>query len=390
MPAARARTGGARWRALAGALGILAVLATPLAADASEIWNKFQQLQNLNTLIGQSREQLVEYSKQITQLQDAIRQLDAQLGGLQRELAQQQARLDELEGQIERATLQLQLKELELDRRKVQLDRRTRFLYKSGHISTLSLAFSAGSFSDLLDRLFFMQDIVQADRRLVNQMKADKVAIENARVEIARKRDLQAAVVAQMREKVAQVEEIKARRESGLRSLRRADTLMRQFIADKERAAQEVAAEIARIRDAQRRAHSSGRFEWPMLGVLTQPFGCSPYWFEPYAPQCASKHIHTGLDIAADYGAAVNAADSGVAFVFPSPYGYGNHVIIVHQRNFTTLYAHLSRFAIGDGVAVYKGQVIGYEGSSGNSTGPHLHFEIRLNEAPVDPLVYLP
>lgn len=388
--AVHATTRRARCRALAGALVVLAVFATPLAADASEIWDKLQQLENLNTLIGQSREQLVQYSKQITDLQEGIRQLDIQLGGLQRELAQQQARLDELQGQIERTTVQLQLKELELDRHKLQLDRRTRFLYKTGHVSTLSLAFSAASFSDLLDRVFFMQDIVQADRRLVNQMKTDKVAIENARVEIARKRDLQSTVVAQMREKVAQVEEIKARRESGLRSLRRADTLMRQFIADKERAAQEVAAEIARIRDAQRRAHSSGRFDWPMLGVITQPFGCSPYWFEPYAPQCASKHMHTGLDIAADHGTPVHAADSGVAFVFPSSWGYGNHVIIVHQRNFTTMYAHLSRFAIGDGGAVYKGQVIGYEGSTGNSTGAHLHFEIRLNEAPVDPLVYLP
>jgi murein DD-endopeptidase MepM/ murein hydrolase activator NlpD len=390
MAAARRRTSWARRRILAGAVAILAVVATPLAADASQIWDKLQQLENLNTLIGQSKEQLVQYSKQITELQEGIRQLDVQLGGLQSELTQQQARLDELEGQIERATIQLHLKELELDRHKLQLDRRTRFLYKSGHINALSLAFSAGSFSDLVDRVFFMQDLVQADRRLVTQMKADKVAIENARVEIARKRDLQSTVVTQMREKVAQVEEIKARRESGLRSLRRAETLMRQFIADKERAAQEVAAEIARIRDAQRRARSSGRFDWPMLGVITQPFGCSPYWFEPYAPQCPSKHIHTGLDIAADYGTPVHAADSGVAFVFPSPWGYGNHVIIVHQRNFTSLYAHMSRFAIGDGVAVYKGQTVGYEGSTGASTGPHLHFEIRVDAVPVDPLLYLP
>jgi murein DD-endopeptidase MepM/ murein hydrolase activator NlpD len=86
----------------------------------------------------------------------------------------------------------------------------------------------------------------------------------------------------------------------------------------------------------------------------------------------------------------VAATDSGVVYDFPSSYGYGNHVIMVHGNGWVSVYGHLSRFGAGNGDAVHAGRVIGYEGSSGNSTGPHLHFEIRFNDVPRNPLQYLP
>ncbi len=376
---------------LAAGLAVVAALAAPLEAGAFPWDEQQRQLDSLNTLIGQSNEQLKQYERQIASLRAAIYQLELQLEKLQGELAQEQARLDELQAQIERLTVQLQEKEQELERHKQQLEQRTRFLYKTGgRITTLSLAFSASSFSDLLDRVFFLQDIVQADRRLVRQLRADKAAIEATRAEIAHKHELQARVVAQMRERIAQIEGMKAQRETSLAVLRRAENLMRQYIAEKERARAEVRARIEQLREAWRRAHSSGIFVWPLEGALTQRFGCSPYWFESYAPQCPYPHrMHSGIDIAAPYGAPIYASDSGLAYPFSTGYGYGNYVIILHARNFSTLYGHLSRFAVGSGVQVGKGQVIGYEGSTGNSTGPHLHFEIQVNEVPVDPLPYL-
>jgi len=378
-------------RRLACGLAVLAALAVPLQAGAFPWDDQQRQLDSLNTLIGQSNEQLKQYERQIASLRAAIYQLEIQLDRLQDELAQEQARLEELQAQIERLTVQLHDKEVELERHKQQLEQRTRFLYKTGgRITTLSLAFSASSFADLLDRVFYLQDIVQANRRLVRQLRADKAAIEATRAEIGRKHELQARVVAQMRERIAQIEGVKAQREASLAVLRRAESLMRQYIAEKERARSEVRARIEQLKEAWRRAQSSGIFIWPLEGTLTQRFGCSPYWFESYAPQCPYPHrMHTGIDLAAPYGAPIYAADSGLAYTFSAGYGYGNYVIILHARNFSTLYAHLSRFAVGSGVQVGKGQVIGYEGSSGNSTGPHLHFEIQLDEVPVNPLAYL-
>jgi len=135
----------------------------------------------------------------------------------------------------------------------------------------------------------------------------------------------------------------------------------------------------------------SGRFIWPESGPITQGFGCTQYTFEPYDPSCPAPHrFHNGLDIAGPCGNAIVAADSGIAYVEPyQAYGFGNYVIIVHGNGWETLYGHMSGFAIHGGQTVSRGQVIGYEGSTGNSTGCHLHFSVNHNNTWVNPLNYL-
>ncbi len=140
----------------------------------------------------------------------------------------------------------------------------------------------------------------------------------------------------------------------------------------------------------------TGQFEWPMPACghqcISQPFGCNSYWFEQYDPACPYPHrIHTGIDIAGPYGTPIIAADTGVISFNPGYYGYGNYIVIVHGNGYSTLYGHLSRFnsSMSSGMIVARGDVIGYEGSSGNSTGPHLHFEIRVNDVPKDPCIWL-
>jgi len=156
-------------------------------------------------------------------------------------------------------------------------------------------------------------------------------------------------------------------------------------------------AQIASLIHESFRARSSGKWNWPIDGVITQGFGCTSYPFEPYDPTCPSHHFHSGIDIATDYGTPVHASDGGIVHNFTMGCtwggglcGYGRYVVIVHAGGFTSLYGHLSSWAVGDGVQVNKDTVIGYEGSTGNSTGPHLHFEIDLAGTPVDPLAYLP
>ena len=160
-----------------------------------------------------------------------------------------------------------------------------------------------------------------------------------------------------------------------------------------QRSAAELDAQIAAIKEAMaaaaRRGGGNGHFVWPESGPITQGFGCTPYQFEPWDPNCASHHFHTGIDIGAAWGTPVGAGDAGIAYTYYSSYGYGNHVIIVHGNGWVSIYGHLASFAVGNGQAVGRGQTIGYEGSTGNSTGPHLHFEIRLNDVPQNPLQYL-
>lgn len=132
------------------------------------------------------------------------------------------------------------------------------------------------------------------------------------------------------------------------------------------------------------------QFIWPMsTGVITQPFGPTDLAIEP--SYLGFPHFHTGVDVAAAEGTPVRAADDGVvALVGSGNTGYGNYVVIAHANGISTLYGHLLAAAVSQGAHVTQGQPIGLEGSTGNSTGPHVHFEVRINGTMVDPLLYLP
>jgi murein DD-endopeptidase MepM/ murein hydrolase activator NlpD len=158
----------------------------------------------------------------------------------------------------------------------------------------------------------------------------------------------------------------------------------------RELAAQQAAA--ARQHTAPPPAPSGGlHFIWPVQGPITQPFGPTSWTMEP--PGHGYAHFHTGLDIAAGYGTPVHAAAAGVVihvgWFSGANWGYGNCIIIVHNGTYSTLYGHLSGYAVSQNQYVQQGQVIGYEGSTGNSSGPHVHFEVRVNGEAVNPLAYL-
>jgi murein DD-endopeptidase MepM/ murein hydrolase activator NlpD len=132
------------------------------------------------------------------------------------------------------------------------------------------------------------------------------------------------------------------------------------------------------------------RFIWPEpQAQISQGFGPSPFPFEP--PYGGYPHFHTGMDLVEPFGSPVYAADDGiVALVGSTTVGYGNYVVIAHSGGLGTLYAHLSTALVKVGQSVAQGQPVGMEGSTGNSTGAHLHFELRINQKPVDPAPYLP
>jgi murein DD-endopeptidase MepM/ murein hydrolase activator NlpD len=134
------------------------------------------------------------------------------------------------------------------------------------------------------------------------------------------------------------------------------------------------------------------RLAWPLGAgwILTQPYGCTELQLEPPASWCPSGHVHTGVDMAAPLGTPVYAAAAGVAQVAENPGGYGLYVTVDHGGRVATLYGHLDSTALRGGEYVAAGQELGRLGSSGLSTGPHLHFEVRREGRPVDPAPWLP
>jgi murein DD-endopeptidase MepM/ murein hydrolase activator NlpD len=133
------------------------------------------------------------------------------------------------------------------------------------------------------------------------------------------------------------------------------------------------------------------RLAWPIASwVETQPYGCTSFSLEPAAPWCPSGHFHSGIDMAAPAGTTVRAAAGGRVRVAWSPTGYGLQVIVDHGGGLATLYGHLESAAVVSGDVVAPGVELGRVGSSGLSTGPHLHFEVRRDGRPVDPTPWLP
>jgi murein DD-endopeptidase MepM/ murein hydrolase activator NlpD len=123
--------------------------------------------------------------------------------------------------------------------------------------------------------------------------------------------------------------------------------------------------------------------------TLTQPFGCTALEIEPWSAACAGGHFHTGVDLAAALDTPVRAATDGLVTIHRERGGYGLYLVVVRDPQLSTLYAHLDWPLVQPGEVVAAGQAIGLMGSTGNSTGPHLHFEVRIAGVPVDPLPLL-
>jgi len=376
----------------------IAVLTVILLSTVSEgIYGKQQQLQGLNGQIVATRTQIRQLLDQERALQAQIAALDAQLASVQAQIDQETAKLVLLGQQVEQAKEELATKQAELAKHIADFGQRMRIMYKSGQVSGLELIFSAANFTDLMNRVFFFNDIVREDRRQLAELQKERAAIEAMKADLETKQAEQKQVVKQIQDQKAQLQVVRDQRSSRMQQIAAIEAQFQRQLAEMQAQRAALQAQIASLIRESFRARSSGKWKWPLDGVITQGFGCTTYPFEPYDPSCPSQHFHSGIDIATDYGTPVHASDGGIVHNFTMGCswggglcGYGRYVVIVHAGGFTTLYGHLSGWAVGDGVQVDKDTIVGYEGSTGNSTGPHLHFEIDLAGMPVDPLAYLP
>jgi len=387
------------------ALGALALPARAAAAISCDPADTI--CQDLNDAKGSQADQqskLDQIKKNIKDVQDkeaAIaglilqlkRQIDVQNGAI----AQTQTEIDETERQIRFTEAEIARREAHLQVREQLLNQRVRAMDKHGTVNYFELLVTSTSFSQLIDRVVIMQDIIRSDRRLLEDLRQERLQLQRLRGDLKQKRVDQEVLLRKQRDQRAQLLQLKAQQDAALAYQQ---SLEAQF--DEQRRA--VEAEKARIdalitqlqkqydQEGQQLGGGTGQFGWPEnYHYITQPFGCSDLWGEPYSATCASHHTHTGIDIGGPYGAPIFAADNGVvSLVTPAPGGgYGNYVIITHGSGYATLYAHMSSYAVRPGQQVQRGQRIGFEGSTGYSTGPHLHFEIRFNGGYLNPCSFL-
>ena len=265
------------------------------------------------------------------------------------------------------------------------LERRMRDIYKNGQVNYLDVLLGAKDFGDFVTRMDILKRILAYDTTLIQSTRADKEKLAKAKAQLETDR----AKILDLRKLAADKRAQVAARRQERQGLLNAATYERETA---ERAYRELIDTSKQIEQMIRRIQSgekniggsTGSLIWPCEGPVTSPFGWRTH------PIFGTQQLHTGIDIGADYGDSVVAADGGVVIEADWMGGYGNAVIIDHGNGVSTLYAHNSQLLVSEGQTVGKGQIISRAGATGYATGPHVHFEVRHNGTPVNPLNYLP
>lgn len=372
------------WKAMAAAITAVAILITPLPAVADSLESELSDVQT-QMQEAQRRKELAEM--EIGSVSEVLRRIQAELDTALAALRDIQIRQSVLNAQIQETQAQLDAAQRRLETREAVLHKRLRDVYIHGKLNYVEVVFGAKNFTDFVNRLEFLKRIVSADLELINAIKQEREIILAKQHELEMQRKQLDELEAQARETQ---EEIEARKQDQLVVLERLTyekSLAEQSYQELQQQSNDIEARI-RARQSQgagaaQAVHGTGQFIWPVSGPITSPFGYRTH------PIFGTQIFHSGVDVGVDSGTPVAAADSGVVIEADWLGGYGYAVIIDHGNGLSTVYAHNSELIVSPGQAVSQGQTIAYSGSTGYSTGPHVHFEVRENGTPVEPLNYL-
>jgi murein DD-endopeptidase MepM/ murein hydrolase activator NlpD len=345
--------------------------------------------------------QIGSLTTQIRSLEHRVGDVSAQLASLQSDLALHQRRLDKLNQLYTLQTIRYRFLKHEYRLAVQRLDLRLVDIYKQNEPTTVDIILAARSFDDVVSQLQYLGAIAAQDKRVAAEVSSAKhqIKVQRAKTTKVRRGVQQETHVINAR--VQQQAILRGELLSSKSNLANAKASKTHALVvtqnqvqdeiDESKALESASAQLAaKLRAGQSQAGSvaaggsssaapSGTgFAWPLSGPITSPFGMR--W----------GTLHPGIDIGVPTGTPIQAAGSGTVVWCGWMSGYGNLVMIDHHNGLATLYGHQSRIAVSCNQEVAQGQTIGYVGCTGFCTGPHLHFEVRLNGSPVDPLGYLP
>jgi murein DD-endopeptidase MepM/ murein hydrolase activator NlpD len=367
-----------------------AALSTPAHAD---------RIQSLQAKIAAAQSQESRLQSDIGSIETKIRTLEGQVGGvstqldsLERDLRLQQERLNRIRALYRFQSEQLDSYQHEYNVSMGRLNARLIEMYESEDPTTLDVLLSSESIGDFLDRVDYVHEIDAQDVSITTQVHGArdrwrnvraKTKVTKARVEsVTRTIAVRTAQVRDEKERLLISEkglsQLKGRKKTQLASVQESKAEYLHEVSGLQAASSQVTATLQTSGSTSYDSSpSSSGLIWPVNGPVVSPFGWR--W----------GRMHEGIDIGVGYGTPIHAAASGTVVYSGWMSGYGNFVIIDHGGGMATAYGHQSSIAAGNGQSVSQGQVIGYVGCTGHCFGPHLHFEVRINGSPVDPLGYL-
>lgn len=330
-----------------------------------------------------------DLQRQLSETNAAIGEVNGRIDSLQVQQSSTQRRIDWNEIQLDAARRSLRLHDALLKRRLVDI-------YEYGDLTYINTLISARSFSEFVERWEDLRLLIAANERTVRARKAAEARVaviaadlERTRLELQQQEEAQAQARSQLDSLAGERQNLVTLTAVRRRSVESEVAEMEGLSAAEEAQLEGLILEREREIEAQRRAagiaggveseSGPGTFSWPVTGTITSPFG---WRSNPFG---GGPEFHQGLDIAAPSGTTVTAAAGGTVIMAQWYGGYGNYILIDHGGGYSTGYGHLSAIYVSTGQSVQRGQAIGAVGSTGQSTGPHLHFEVRIAGRPVDP-----
>lgn len=361
-----------------------------------------KELDSLEDQVADKKAYADTLMKKVDLLQDKLDALESNRDELQAQIDAVQKRIDETQVEIDKAEKEVEAKEQEFDGVYEEYCQRLRAMYISGNVSMLEVLLESGDISSILTRAEMVKSVSEQDSATLDELMTKMEEINKERQELAdkkiqlgedkdslnsRKQELQASIDdynASKAELNAEVEECNA----ALKSLSDKQSEVKETIDTNEEQKRQLEAEINNALSGSSSNKPGSDNYNPGTGQLAYP--TSYRTISAGYPNYSNGSYHGGVDWPCPTGTAVHAADSGVVVIAKKlTYSYGQYILIDHGNGLSTLYAHNSSLVVSVGDKVSKGQIIAYSGESGNATGPHVHFEVRLNGTRVNPMSYL-
>ncbi|HQA59935.1 MAG: peptidoglycan DD-metalloendopeptidase family protein [Tepidanaerobacteraceae bacterium] len=374
-----------RYRLVAGFL-LLVLLTISVPAIASDIDELRKQQNMLNSQLENLKNSIKQVDKEKKNVAEEIAELEQKLSEAQKELAATEAKLKETQAKLESTMKELKQAEERVEEQKDDLNTRMRTMYKTGPVDYIEVILGASSFSDFLTRLDMVERIIEADKSLLAEFRARKEEVAQKKSELEEQQRLIEAQRNSINERRAQIVAYRGDRQRLMAKLEEQKREYERQQDQLERDAENLRRKILAWEMQNKKGFfGTGEFRWPVpsSSYVTSDFGWRIH------PIYKTRRFHDGIDIAAAMGADVLAADDGEVIFAGSYGGYGNTIIVSHGGGISTQYSHLSKILVGVGKQVIKGDKIGLVGSTGLSTGPHLHFSVIKDGQAVSPWNWL-